>query len=556
MVILVGVLGGLFVLAAAFALLDPFNLNLFGRLSGDYDAVAAALPADVDAYMGVNLLNVNRERLTELQTTFQNAADGTGAGTDMDDVTNEMEDVWQELEDDFGMTLEEDVLPWIGQYAGIGLSDVRFNEWGEVEEVDWLVAIETRNQQATDDFITKFLAALEENNDMTFDSNAYQDVTIYEAESDYDKIAVARSGNVFYLAPDARTIRTAVDAGQKNSLAQQEIYQTAVAQLPSDRGITLFWTAELADAWVAEQGGDRRTVSSQGITAVTLAASLVDEGVRFDAVTTYDPDKITEATAALLADDMPFKIDESLPVGTLGYMAGNRLDLVWQTGREAFTDAIGQTEFDDMMAEFEDIFGFDPEFDLAPHLTGEWVVGVIPSANSVFAEEVGVNLGTVALVGITDAVALQTVAADVSDALEDEGGEVDTLTYNGQPAYEVYPYEDADYPVFTYHVGDEFLTITSTYDELAALAVGDRLTQSAPYKQLWRAFPRGMKPVLYADVTALVTTLLDDLTGYELEDFEEVAPFLEPITAVAAASQSTTTMSHQTLLVFIETNPQ
>ncbi|MBK7181286.1 MAG: hypothetical protein IPH82_29595 [Chloroflexi bacterium] len=106
MVILVGVLGGLFVLVAAFVLLDPFNLNLFGRLSGDYDAVAAAMPADVDVYVGVNLLNVNQERLTDLQTTFQNAAAGTNAENEMDTATNDLEDLQQELENDFGMTLE------------------------------------------------------------------------------------------------------------------------------------------------------------------------------------------------------------------------------------------------------------------------------------------------------------------------------------------------------------------------------------------------------------------------------------------------------------------
>ncbi|MBK7181285.1 MAG: DUF3352 domain-containing protein [Chloroflexi bacterium] len=169
------------------------------------------------------------------------------------------------------------------------------------------------------------------------------------------------------MAANSRSIRGAIDAGQNNSLAQQEAFQKAVAQLPTDRGVTLFWTPDLVDKAVAEQGADRRMFSSQGITAVAMAASLVDEGVRFDSVVTYDPDKVTAATAALLADDMSFNIDESLPAGTMGYIAGNRLDLVWQIGREALIDSTSQMDFDDIMAEFESTFGFEWAYRIRPH---------------------------------------------------------------------------------------------------------------------------------------------------------------------------------------------
>ncbi|MBK7181284.1 MAG: hypothetical protein IPH82_29585 [Chloroflexi bacterium] len=60
----------------------------------------------------------------------------------------------------------------------------------------------------------------------------------------------------------------------------------------------------------------------------------------------------------------------------------------------------------------------------------------------------------------------------MADTLEADGVEVDTLTHEGQPAYEVYEYADDNEPLFTYHVGEEFVTITSSYEELESLAVG------------------------------------------------------------------------------------
>jgi len=553
MLILIGALASLVIVVATFILLDPFDLNLIGRLTGNYDAIAATMPADVDVYMGINLLNVNQERLTELQTTFQDAANNTDAESDVNDMKDELEDLWQEVEDDFDMTLENDVLPWIGQYAGIGIKDVRFNEWGEPEELDILLAIETRDPQATDDFLAKLMAILEDNNrDLRFDSTTFKEVTIYESDRGYDELALARANNILYIALNARSIRNAIDTEKSNSLAQQEAFKNAIAKLPRDRGLTLFWTPDLVDEWVDEQGGDKRTFTSQGITAVVMAASLVDEGIRLDSVMTYDPDKVSETTAALLADDISFKIDNLLPADTLGYIAGNRLDLSWQIGRDALIDIVGKSDFNEVMDEFEQELGFNPDTDLAPYLNGEWTMALIPSSNNIVAEETGVDLGIMALVGISDAAVLQRVADDLADALEDAGEEVDTLTYEGQPAYEVYDYSNE--PTFTYHVGEKFLTLTSSYAELERLAVGDRLPQSDRYKQVWRAFPRGMKPVLYADVTGMITTLLNGLTGYDREDFEQVSPLLQPITAVAAATESSQTLSHQTMLIFIETN--
>lgn len=551
LLILGGGLAALLLLGGLFLWLDPFNLNLFGRLTGRYDAIAEAMPADTQLYMSVNLLNLNQARLEKLQNTFTDAADQTGDSSDFNELERELDDLLQEIENEWGITFAEDIQPWIGQYAGVGIRRVRFDSYGEPESGDILAAIEVRNTVEADAFLRKLTNAWEENENVTVAESTYQDVLIYELDEEYsDPIAFARSGNIIYIGNGVRAIRQGIDAQKRDSLAQQETFRQTIQTLPGERGLTFYVTAGLADDFAQATDAGRRVFSRQGLTAVAMTLTLIDEGIRLDAATGYDPANLSAAVSNL-HQYKPTKVDNLLPANTIGYLSGSRPDLLWQIWRDAMIEVTSRADFNEAMDYFEDEYGFDPDKEFFPLLNGMWTIALVPSRDGVFAREMGVDLGGALLLQTSDPNAMNKLADDFADALE-QWTEVNSRTRSGQTVYEVM---DGSTPLFAYGLDGAYLTFASGYDEVGLVSAGGGLDKAEKYRQALRVFPRGLTPYLYLDVTALLDALNSGLTGYELDDFVEVEPLFRPITAVAAASKTSENITQQTIILFVDLKP-
>ncbi len=116
---------------------------------------------------------------------------------------------------------------------------------------------------------------------------------------------------------------------------------------------------------------------------------------------------------------------------------------------------------------------------------------------------------------------------------------------------------------------ERFEQITTTFQEAAADAgmedVGDefedvtnskqgKLSDDDRYKQTWSEFPRGMTPVLYVNLEALLDTIRADLPRDDRGDFDETAVLFAPITVIAMATETgNSDMGRQTILLFIDT---
>ena len=98
--------------------LDPWGI--ISRLRGTYDPIAQAAPPETQVFMNINLLKLQSSESLGLINTFAEAA-GEEPFEDFQDI---IADMGEPVEEDTEMTFAEDILPWIGQFVGLGFKDI------------------------------------------------------------------------------------------------------------------------------------------------------------------------------------------------------------------------------------------------------------------------------------------------------------------------------------------------------------------------------------------------------------------------------------------------
>ena len=551
LLVVVGAVGGLVALCLLFFFIDPFNLNILGRMTGGYDAAAAAMPADTTAYTSINLLGLgkDRDRLEKLQEAFEDAS--SGSYNDFDDVSDEFNDIFSDIEDDWDIKFPDDVESWMGQYAGVGLVDASFDRYGGLDDAGWLVAIEVRDKDEADAFLEKVIEGIADSENVRFDDRDYDGVIIYEKDTDYDydKLAFARAGNMLFISNDRKTIKDGIDAQDGDSLADDKAYREAVKKLPDDRLITMYVSPQLADEAITAVD-DISKVETDMLSGAAYALSLTDEGFQIDAVIAYNKDELSEAQEALLQSDYKVEMDGMLPADTLAYVSGHHMNMVYLVWNEFMEGAFGRGDYEEALDLFEDEFNIKPE-EFFALLDGEWNMALLPSSRNFWADETGIDLGGVWIADISNAEEMLNISDDFNDVMEDEGLDVDENTQGDATTYEVE--ENGDQILF-YSVDDDYLIIATSEDEWETVTGdGDKLVKNDMYKSVIGALPRGMQPTMYVNITGILETIEDGLDSYDRDSFRDDTGWMEPITAVVAASQSDTNQTHQTIIVFIDT---
>ena len=153
--IVLGCCAILFVLVIG-VVVDPFNWNVLDRLNGRYDAATTVMPADTAFYVGVNVLNVNPAEIDRITKPFIQAA----GDPDVEDLDGAEREFTDELFSETGINFEEDVMPWVGQFIGFGVTDVALDQFGELESAKWVLAVEARDNDLADAFLLKLLTQI------------------------------------------------------------------------------------------------------------------------------------------------------------------------------------------------------------------------------------------------------------------------------------------------------------------------------------------------------------------------------------------------------------
>jgi hypothetical protein len=541
--------------------LDPFQWNLvdnFQALLGGGDPVAAAMPADSELYLGVNLANARPDQLKRVVQPFLDVMEDEDV-QDMDSLLEEMD---TQLQEDLGLTFTEDVQPWVGASAGISLSELKLDEYGGLESARLVIAVQSRDNKKADAFLQKLFDAMKKQSpDAEFAETEYNKVKIYAMTPEYgDGLAFARSGGLVLISLKAEDIQQVVDTPKGDSLAQSETYKKLLKALPKNRLLTLtFDTAQLKDLYQslysdlpADEfevfGGSAANAQEmlmeqlEKVSGQAMSLSIVDVGLAMDVVALYNTDKLTEQDKkSIQAVNGDYKMIDRLPEQTLMYVGGWLLEDGWPALRDQIIQASGisQAEFDEAMQAFEEQVGFNPDTDLLPYLGGEMAVAIFPSQEGLLASQMQVELGALAVMGTTNADPVFLALEKLSQAATEMGG----LTVKEETT------DDLNYFVITdpmseaeavaYGMGQRYLLLGTSGSALEELfGSGPSLAKSPRYQSATKALPAGMNPVFYLDIEGMLQALETGLLAQAGGEFEESAKFLQPVPRVIAGAKT------------------
>jgi hypothetical protein len=534
--------------AAVIVFADPFDLHIKDRLfGGTFDAAAEAMPENTSVYVGINLLNATPDELDRVIQPFADALEIDQRS--WDEIIEELD---RYIGEELDLTITDDIKPWIGQYVGLGIFDIRIGD--SENPVSLVVAIESRNNDAADDFIGKLRDSIERG-EPNLDETTYQGVTLYFLPPEYGTgIAFCRSGSLVLFSLNENDLHTAIDAQKGKSLADNSRYRNMLEKLPDKRVATVFFTSQEIEDLIkklqsptgevfdqnTEGLGETAPVLNPIITQINLntwdasilSVSITGAGLQLDSITSYNMENISAAQRELLESmGKSSKTIEMFPKDTLAFITSQRLDLSYDVAIETMRDLSQDISdsIDDALQSVREETGIDLENDLFHRLDGEFTIGIFPSSQGILAQEANVDLGFALLAESSDTGALANTMDIFASKLEEEGAGVDRFESGGVELYEFLEESSGDI-VFAGGIEKDHMAIASTSQTIEDLFAGNTpLAKSARYRDAISPLPDGVTPMLFLDVEGLLGIIRESLSGSSREDFDQSTRVLKSI---------------------------
>jgi hypothetical protein len=543
--------------AVAIVFADPFNWHIKDRLfGGTFDAAAEAMPEDTGFYVGVNLLNATPDQLDRFIQPFADAVNINK--NSWDEIIRELD---KNLSDALDLTITDDIKPWIGQYAGIGVYDIRIND--NQHPVSLIIAIESRDNKAADNFIGKLRDSIEANNNISMDETKYQGVTIYSYQDEYGGAGYAfcRSGSLVLFSLKDTDLHTAIDAQKGKSLADNNRFHDMLAKMPDKRVGTAFFTSRevvnLINELQSQTGavydqinkdlGGTGTIPQTQINpinldmwdAIGLSISITGAGLQLDTVTSYNLDKISAAQRELLNSlDKSSTAVGMFPEDTLAFITSQRLDLTYDVMLEtvrSFSQDVSDS-IDNALQSVRDETNIDLTEDLFHRLDGEFAIGIFPSSQGILAQQANVNLGFALLVESSDTGALANTIDTLASKREEGGAGVERSASGNLNLYEFLDQPGGN-TIFSGGIEKKYVAIASSNQAIEDLFAGNpSLSKSIRYRDAISPLPDGVQPILYLDVEGILGTIRESLSGYSRQDFDQSVSVLGPIPYIVMGS--------------------
>lgn len=454
-----------------------------GLLTGSGLESLDAIPDDVDMVVTMDLLQLTEsDKVDSLIQAFARPMEDAGYIESSDiDLAGQLD---QLLQDEFGLSLEGDLLTWVGRSMAIGL-------WlpaslDGAAEPDVVFSMSIRDGEAAADFIRSVGEPVDE--------TELDDGTVYTF-GDGSSPVIWVGQDLMIITSDRTTLRAALDARGGGSLGSDQTFAETISRLPDDHlaiayiGPSFFESIASATSGLAP-GMSLDTGAVEGLRGLAFSLALPDTGVRFDVVQLRDAGASADAVAPADFEDVA-----SLPADTVGY-----IDFVLAEGQvQTWLDQIREADpagYDDMVASATAELGVDLFGEVLPSIGGENLLAVINDRDGMLAQESGVPLGILLSLGLTDTGPMEELAASVESIAAEQG----VVIRSGQPSValmdgsEVLAYDVTDDALVagtSSSLVGEFLdgvgglTDTSLYEELNGDLPGDGL---ALYVDMGRIF--------------------------------------------------------------------
>ncbi len=536
------------VVAGVIVFADPFHLHIKDRLfGGTFDAAANAMPEDTGYYVGINLLGATP---SDLDRVIQPLADALQINQrSWDDLIHELD---KTLGEQMDLTLTDNVKPWIGQYLGIGIFNVQFDN--SANPVSLIVAIESRDNGAADDFLLKLRDGIEKNAQKMQEST-YRGVTLYVLKPDSGTgVAFCRSGSLVLLSLEEADLRTAIDSQKGKSLADNSQYHDMIGKLPGKRLATVYFTGKEFENLFNElqkQTGSAygRIEQGLGITgqalqsqitnlnidqwnSVILSLEVTGAGIQLDGAVAYNLDNLTSAQReALNSMGKASKTIDMFPEDTVAFVYGQRLDLTYDTTIQTLRDLCPDmySSVNNALQSVRDATNIDLGDNLFHLLDGEFAIGVFPSSQGYLATQGHINLGFAFLAESSDTGALGNTMETLASKLEEQGASVNRSTSGDLSLYQVLQNSGGDV-VFAGGIEKNYISLATSGQTIEDLfAGGTPLSKSSRYQDAISALPDGITPYFYLDVEGLLGAIRETLSADVRSSFDQSVRVLQPI---------------------------
>ncbi len=522
---------GLAALAVLILLVDPFGWHLLDKASGLRDEAAGAMPPDVGLYAGLDLVNFSEERLTEFGQPFVTALAEPG----VDDLAGGLARLDALLAEEIGLTLSDDVMPWLGRSVGLGLTELALMPDGSIDRLGWLLVAGSQDRQAADAFLARLSQQLAQAGGAEARLEEYRGRTITSFGPDpalpLGGLAFSRSGGQVILASDAATVRAAIDAQRGESLADSQTFRDLTASLPAERGLTLYADqARLPMLGRLLASAAPLAIGPLDLASLTLppgaiGVSIVDQGLRLD----------TAGVAAGAGDAAGAReMVAGLPADTLALLAGGSLDDGWQSLKGSLAAGGNLADFEESMALLGREFGYDPDQRLLPLLDGEWALVLLPAGEGLLLELADRPLGLVLLAGSQDRAALADSLAGLSQGLSDQRLPLATVDVAGTTATTVDLASLIGAPLPYYGQAEDVFFLGTDAQILGqALAADEPLAGDPGFQAALELLPADQQLTAYVDAARLGPLAFG---GADDGDEVLVGRLLAPVQQVIAAS--------------------
>ena len=542
------------VAAAVIVIADPFNLHIKDRLfGGTFDAAAEAMPEDTGVYIGVNLLGATPDQLDRVIRPFADALE-----MDQKNWDELIQEVDRYLGEQMDVTLTDDVMPWIGQYLGISVFDIQLDNSGNPASL--IIAIESRNNNAADEFLRKLRDSIENSSQEIVHESEYQGVTIYVHQPETGTgVAFCRSGSLVLFSLEENDLHTAIDAQKGRSMVDNNRYRDMIKKVPGKRIATFYLTSQVGENLIKELQGrvggvydqlNEGLVGTTGLLqteltqinldtwdAMIYSISITDAGLQLDNLTSYNLDKMSAAQReSLKSAGISSKTVDMFPEDTLGFITSQRLDLTYDTAIQTIRDVSqdASDSVDNALQSVSEATNIDLEQDLFHRLDGEFAIGIFPSSQGFLAQQGNVNLGFAFLAESSDTGALANTMDMFASKIEEEGAGFDRFESGDLTLYEFLLQPGGDI-LFAGGIGQKYMAIASSSQTIDDLFAGKTpLSKSSRYRDAIDPLPNGVKPVLYLDVEGIIGIIRESLSGNSLESFDQGIKVLDPIPYVVA----------------------
>jgi hypothetical protein len=518
---------------------------IFSGLFSGKDPIAAVVPNDALVYMSVDLVKTQSEDVNHIVNILQAMSD--------EKQQTLVETLDETLQQELNLSFTNDVLPWLGRHASVAVTE------GDLAngDVKFMFIMETTNKGKADEFITKFTAALDQNQGRAFDESEKDGVKIYTSGTGSDAMAIARSGKFVYLGNSEDAILKSISLQNSDALSKSAAYQATLESLPlpGDRLSTIYISGDVYKDLIASAGGNMGAYQGfiENIEGMGLGTTFTEAGLQLDFVARYDAEKLSDFEKQSLGlAYLPPTTDALVPADTFFFVGTNT-----STSVMALTPTDNPLYNADVQESFdllEQQYGISIR-ELLEVLGGEFAIAIAPSSDGLLNQQPPApELGFTIIASAKDEQGFIDWADRALDVAAEQMG---TPLEKNSASFGKYELKEASIQQATalvYGADQGYIFVGSSSDMLRdGLSGENTLANSETYRNTWKAFSANSAPYMYLDLHGLMETIAAHADTYGMSNADDLRDKLKDIPVIALAwNQSDEFTRNLTMIVFIE----